>query len=143
MEKDRVMLKSSAATVRDSATQDRADGRPKRAGMAAIGAGLSAVAASSCCILPLALFSLGVGGAWIGNLTALAPYQPVFVAVAAAFLGYGFYAVYRKPKAACTDGATCGQPLSTRAVKTGLWAALALISAAIVFPFVAPSLLGV
>ena len=28
-------------------------------------------AASSCCILPLVLFSLGVSGAWIGNFTQL------------------------------------------------------------------------
>ena len=37
---------------------------------------LAALAASSCCILPLALFSIGVSGAWIGNFTRLAPYQP-------------------------------------------------------------------
>jgi mercuric ion transport protein len=30
---------------------------------------LGALAASSCCILPLVLFSLGVSGAWIGNFT--------------------------------------------------------------------------
>ncbi|WP_342634038.1 mercuric transporter MerT family protein [Mesorhizobium waimense] len=34
---------------------------------------LGALAASSCCIVPLVLFSLGIGGAWISNLTALAP----------------------------------------------------------------------
>lgn len=39
----------------------------------AAGGILGAIAASSCCILPLVLFSLGIGGAWIGNLTALAP----------------------------------------------------------------------
>ena len=31
------------------------------------------MAASSCCTLPLVLFGLGVSGAWIGNLTQLAP----------------------------------------------------------------------
>ena len=53
----------------------------------AAGGVLGAIAASSCCIVPLALFGLGVGGAWIGNLTALAPYQPIFVAVTLGFLG--------------------------------------------------------
>src|SRR3546814_17640073 len=38
-------------------------------------------------------FSLGAGGAWIANLTALAPYQPIFIAATLGFLGYGFYAV--------------------------------------------------
>jgi len=42
----------------------------------AVGSLAGALAASSCCILPLVLFSLGVSGAWIGNFTRLAPYQP-------------------------------------------------------------------
>ena len=41
---------------------------------------LGALAASSCCIAPLLLFALGVSGAWIANLTQLAPYQPLFIA---------------------------------------------------------------
>src|SRR5262245_16002083 len=43
----------------------------------AAGGLVGALAASSCCILPLLLFSLGVSGAWIGNLTRLAPYQRI------------------------------------------------------------------
>ena len=51
---------------------------------AAIGA---AVAASACCTIPLALVSLGAGGAWIGTLTALEPYRWLFVAIAVGTLG--------------------------------------------------------
>jgi MerT mercuric transport protein len=47
--------------------------------LTALGGILGAIAASSCCIAPLVLFSLGISGAWIGNLTALAPYQPYFI----------------------------------------------------------------
>jgi MerT mercuric transport protein len=57
---------------------------------------LGAIAASACCIAPLALFSLGISGAWIGNLTALAPYQPYFIAATLACLGYGYWLVYRR-----------------------------------------------
>ena len=67
-----------------------ADGK---AGWAAAGGILGALAASSCCILPLALFMLGISGAWIGNLTALAPYQPIFSAATAGCLGVGYYLV--------------------------------------------------
>ncbi len=119
------------------------NGGQRPAGLASVGAVFSAIAASSCCILPLALFAIGVGGAWIGNLTALAPYQPVFVTVGSGFLGYGFYSVYRKPKTACADGDTCGAPPSSRIAKTALWMATALIAAAVAFPYVAPRLLGV
>ena len=113
-----------------------------RTGLVAAGGILGATAASSCCILPLALFSVGIGGTWIGNLTALAPYQPIFVAVTFGILGYGYYLVYWKPKAACDDGAACARPLPGRIVKLSLWSATVLVIAASAFPFVAPYLLG-
>jgi mercuric ion transport protein len=73
-------------------------------GILATGSVLGALAASSCCIVPLVLFALGVGGAWIGNLTAFAPYQPLFVTFTLGFLGAGFYLLYRRPKAVCGLG---------------------------------------
>ena len=109
----------------------------------AAGGVLGAIGASSCCILPLTLFSLGISGAWMGNLTALAPYQPIFVAVTLGFLGYGYWLVYRKSKAACADGAPCAQSLPNRFVKISLWAATFLVGAAMAFPYIAPALLGV
>jgi mercuric ion transport protein len=59
-------------------------------GLMAAGGLIGALAASSCCILPLVLFGLGVSGAWIGNLTQLAPYQPCLIAATIAFLGCGY-----------------------------------------------------
>lgn len=108
------------------------------------GSVFGAIAASSCCILPLVLFSLGVGGAWIGNLTALAPYQPYFVAFTVVCLSAGFYFVYRKPKLeACGPDGTCGTPSSNRVAKTALWMATVLVSAAVAFNYVAPVLLDI
>jgi mercuric ion transport protein len=98
---------------------------------------LAALGAASCCVVPFALFTLGVSGAWIGNLTALEPYQPVFAAIAAACLGYGFYLVYRRPKAACADGSYCASPSSSRLAKIGLWTALVLVVIAVGFPRIA------
>ncbi len=108
----------------------------------AAGGILGAVAASSCCILPLVLFSLGIGGAWIGNLTALTPYQPAFVGITLGFLGYGYWLVYRKSRVTCAQGVVCARPLTDRVVKLTLWSATALAAAAIAFPYVAPSWLG-
>lgn len=121
-------------------TADSAIGQ-RRSSLVAAGGLLGAVAASSCCIVPLALFSAGIGGAWIGNLTALAPYQPIFAAVALGFLGYGYYLVYRKPKAACAEDTACTRPLPNRVVKVSLWGASVLLAASIAFPYVAPLLL--
>jgi mercuric ion transport protein len=118
----------------------KAVGNGNQTGHALIAAGgvLSALAASSCCILPLALFSLGVSGAWIGNLTQLAPYQPCFIVATAAFLTCGYWLVYRSSRLACADGEVCARPLSNRLVKTGLIVATALVFAALAFDFLAP-----
>ena len=108
---------------------------------AALGGMIGALGAASCCIAPLVLFSLGITGAWIGNLAALAPYQPYFVVPTLALLALGYVMVYRKPKT--VDGASCAYPALGRMTKPALWTATALVSAALAFPYVAPRLLGV
>lgn len=135
-------LHAKAVPVADRAERAPADRDLGRQRLAAAGGILGAIAASSCCIVPLLLFSLGVGGAWIGNLTALAPYQPLFVAATVAILGYGFYLVYRKPKQACAESDACARPLPGRFVRLGLWAATALVAAAFAFNTVAPLMFG-
>jgi mercuric ion transport protein len=115
-------------------------GELQRQRLVAAGGILGALAASSCCIVPLLLFSVGIGGAWIANLTALAPYKPLFVAVTVALLGYGFYAVYWKPKRACATDAACARPLPNRLVKLNLWIAAILVMIAFAFDYIAPLL---
>ena len=102
----------------------------------------AAVGASACCILPLALFTLGISGAWIGNLVALEPYKPYFIAAAILFLGFGFYKVYSKPKVeVCEEGTFCARPGSDRFNKISLWSATILVILAILWPYIAPVLL--
>jgi mercuric ion transport protein len=102
-----------------------------------VGGLLAAFAAASCCVVPFALFLLGISGAWIGNLTALEPYQPIFTVIAVACLGYGFYLVYRKPKVACAEGSYCASPSSSRLAKIGLWTATIVVIIAVGFPRIA------
>src|SRR5207302_8298021 len=109
--------------------------------LAVVGGILGAIAASSCCILPLTLFSLGISGAWIGNLTALAPYQPYFIAATLACLGYGYWLVYRSGKVACADGAACARPLPSRFVMFGLILATFIVAGALAFDLLAPLIL--
>ena len=80
------------------------DNRP-RVVILATGGILSALVASSCCTLPLVLFSLGVSGAWIGNFAQLAPYQPYFVVAVLVCLGTGYWLIYRSSKMTCTADA--------------------------------------
>ena len=109
----------------------------------AAGGVLGALASSSCCILPVALFSLGASGAWLGNLSALSPYQRIFVAITLGFLVTGFWLAYRRPNAACDESVVCARPRSRAIVKAALWSATLLVAAALAFPYVAPALLGV
>ncbi len=106
----------------------------------AVGGLLAALAASSCCILPVVLFSLGVSGAWIANFTQLAPYKPIFLAATVALLGSGYWLVHRSPKRTCAEGKACARPLANRLVTVALVVATALAIAAFGFDYVAPYL---
>ena len=119
---------------------DAQAGRSPSSALLAAGGIMAAIGASSCCVLPLVFFTLGVSGAWIGNLTALAPYQPIFVAAAVACLAFGFVHVYRRP-AACAEDETCARPLPSRAVKLSLWLAAILVVVVVAFPLAAPLIL--
>jgi mercuric ion transport protein len=125
------------ALTGDKALRAEGDDKAARKVFVTVGSITAALAASSCCVIPLVLFTLGVSGAWISHLTALAPYQPLFVVLTLAFLAWGFWMVYRKPKIACAEG-YCARPISDRIAKTGLWVATVLIALALSFPYVAP-----
>ncbi|ADE14807.1 Mercuric transport protein MerT [Nitrosococcus halophilus Nc 4] len=99
---------------------------------------VGAVLASSCCILPLLLLTLGVSGAWISHLTVLAPYQPFFLVATFGFLGAGFWKVYWKPKVRCEEGSYCASPTSDRVLKTALWIATALVLTTLGINFLGP-----
>ena len=106
--------------------------------VAAAGGVIGAVLASSCCIGPLVLLTLGVSGAWIGNLTALKEYQPVFVAVAVAFIAFGFWQVYGKSEQAHAEGSVCASTTAVRVVTTALWLATGLVVIAVTVDLWAP-----
>ncbi len=102
-----------------------------------IGAILAAVAASICCVGPLVLLALGVGGAWVGSLTALEPFRPYLMAITFIFLGYAFYRIYRKPKAeTCEPGSYCANPKSDKINKISLWTVTSLIAILFAIPYV-------
>lgn len=108
----------------------------------AVGALIVALAATSCCILPVALFSLGISGAWIGSFTQLAPYKPIFMIATLGFVGAGYWLVYRGSMRACTDGEACSRPLPNKLVMVLLIAAAVIAIAAFGFDYLAPYLLS-
>ena len=128
----------------DQAVEPEADQvRRGPSGVLAAGSVLTALFATSCCVLPFALFTAGISGAWMGQLRALEPYQPYFLGLALACIGGGFYAVYRRPKTVddCEDG-YCARPASRLVVKSALWLSSAVVVLVMAWPKVLPLLVG-
>jgi len=97
---------------------------------------LAAIGASLCCVAPLVLLSLGIGGAWISNLTALEPYRPIFIAITLLFLGLAFRRLYLLPQT-CTPGAVCADPATRRNQRLLFWIVSLLLLALLAFPWYA------
>jgi len=95
---------------------------------------------AACCLLPMTLIVLGVGGAWAGRLEALAPFKWYFVAATAVLLGFGFYSVYFR-SSQCTAGPQCTVCRTGRGVKVLLWTATALAIAGLAFEQIEPLLM--
>lgn len=99
--------------------------------------GLAAILASTCCLGPLVLISIGVSGAWISKLTLLEPYQPLFIGAAVTALFFAWRRIWR-PAADCTPGQVCALPSVNRSYKLLFWIVVALVILALGFPLVAP-----
>ncbi len=96
---------------------------------------VTALLASVCCVGPFVLIMLGISGAWIGNLTALEPYRPIFILFTIGFLIAGFYSVYRKPKVACEPGSLCAAPQTKKVQKVALWITTAVVVVLLILPY--------
>lgn len=101
--------------------------------------GLAAILASSCCLGPLILVGLGFSGAWIGNLTVLEPYRPLFLGAALVAMVFAYRRIFR-PARACEPGEVCAVPNVRATYKIIFWAVAALVLVALAFPYVLPLL---
>lgn len=99
--------------------------------------GLAAILASTCCLGPLILVTVGVSGAWISNLTLLEPYRPFFIGAALLALFFAGRRIFR-PAQACKPGEVCAVPTVKNAYRLLFWIVSALVLVALSFPYVAP-----
>lgn len=104
----------------------------------AAGGIVGAILASACCVVPLVLVTLGISGAWIGNLTALEPYKPYVATVTLGLIGFGFWHVYFKPKPECVEGSYCARPQSSLITKSALWIGFVMTVLALTIDWWAP-----
>lgn len=97
---------------------------------------LATLLASTCCVLPLVLVLVGITGAWMAHLQALAPVTPYSIALAVGALGWAGWLVFR-PRRFCTlaDG-SCA---TTRPLMRRVFIACAVLAALLLgFPLIAP-----
>lgn len=99
--------------------------------------GVAAILGSACCLGPLALVMLGLSGAWIGNLTALEPYRPIFIGAALVALFFAWRQIYR-PTTDSKPGEACAIPRVRIAYKLLFWLVVVLVLVAVGFPYVLP-----
>ena len=99
--------------------------------------GLAAILASTCCLGPLVLITLGFSGAWIANLTVLEPYRPLFIGAALVALFFAWRRIWR-PAVTCQPGEACALPQVKTTYKTLFWLVAALVVIALGFPYIAP-----
>ena len=103
-----------------------------------IGGVLAAIAASLCCIGPLVLVMLGMGGAWVSSLSVMEPFRPYLLVIAIIFLFFAWKKIYRAPVVVCTPGSLCAMPQTNRTYKVLFWIVAALIVISLVSPYIAP-----
>ncbi|MBI2071042.1 MAG: cation transporter [Elusimicrobia bacterium] len=99
--------------------------------IASVGALASAALASVCCLGPIVLIGLGLGG--VGLAAGLAKYRLFFLGLTAILLGSAFYMTYRKRKVACADG-SCEFRSGSKTMKTVLWVIAILAVGTATFP---------
>lgn len=97
-------------------------------------AALAAIGASLCCVGPLVLLGLGIGGTWISQLTALEPYSPIFSGITVIFLFLAFRKLYLIPRQ-CAPGDSCALPGTLRNQRIIFWIVTITLIALITFPY--------
>lgn len=104
---------------------------------ALVAGGLAALIASTCCLGPLLLVTLGISGAWIGNLSALEPYRPIFIGAALVAMLFAYRRIFR-PVQECPPGEVCAVPEVRRGYQLMFWIVAALVLVALAFPYFMP-----
>ena len=95
---------------------------------------VAGVGAAICCIGPLVLVALGLGGAAAGLIAFFAPLRPVFIGLALVFLGFAAYRLFYVP-AMCAPGTACADPRTLRNQRLLFIGAAIVTAALIAFPW--------
>jgi mercuric ion transport protein len=104
--------------------------------------GLGAAAASSCCILPLALSIVGFSGAWLGTVGELGVYRPHFLTAATAALAVGWVLALGWRTVPCTPDGGCTRPARGWLTFSTLALSTLLVGMAAVWGWIEPTFMA-
>jgi mercuric ion transport protein len=123
---------ASDATAREPATASSAP--------ALTLAGVAALLASTCCVLPLAFALVGISGAWIAQLRVMQPWSVPLSVLAFALLGLAGWRLYRPSSsggvACAVDDRACAQ--ASAATRRWFWLVAVLTLVPVLVPLAAP-----
>lgn len=105
-------------------------------------AGLGAMIASSCCVIPLGLVALGAGAGVLGGLELVAAWRTPLLAISALAIVAGWVAWWWKRPTSCNPGEGCAIPARPRATLVMLLSASAIVVLAASWSYIDPILLG-
>ncbi|MDB5901083.1 MAG: merT mercuric transport family protein [Ramlibacter sp.] len=120
--------------------QEQAPAEPGGSTPALTLAGLAALLASACCVLPLVFALVGISGAWIARMRVLEPYSgalSVLSLAALAFAGWRLYRTGSAGGAACQVGDTACRQVSAGA-RRWFWLVAILALIPLLVPLAAP-----
>jgi mercuric ion transport protein len=98
---------------------------------------LTGIGASLCCVAPLLFVGLGMGGAWLANLTVLEPLRPLFIIATLGFIGFAFYQLYLASKE-CGPNKRCTNEETQIKQRTLFWLVTVPLLGLLAFPWFAP-----
>lgn len=95
---------------------------------------IAGLAASVCCMGPLVLAALGLGGAAAGLIESFTPLRPVFIGLALLFLGFAAYRLFYVPRV-CAPETACADPRTLRNQRLLFIGAVIVVAALVAFPW--------
>lgn len=98
---------------------------------------LAAIGASICCVGPLVLLLMGIGGAWVANLVALEPMRPFFIGATLLFVALAFRRLYLVPQV-CEPGTPCADPRTVSRQRLMFWIVVVVLASLLAVPWMAP-----
>lgn len=95
---------------------------------------VAGLVASICCIGPLVLVALGLGGAAAGLIAFFTPWRPVFIGLALLFLGFAAYRLFFAPRV-CVPRTACADPRTLRNQRLLFFGVVIVVATLVAFPW--------